>query len=796
LSYLRRISLASTVVLTLLPGPPASADHTAQEPDWVGTWAASASGTVPNLPTGYVDRTVRNVVHTSVGGSTVRVSLTNALGTVAVRMDAVTVAVADAPDKPDAVPDTMRALTFGGSSSVTIPAGGIVRSDPVALAVPENGNLLVSVFTPEPAGPVTYHQIANQNSYVSEAGDHAAEESGAAFTQTITFWPYVSGVDVAGGPARGSVVMFGDSITDGNNSIRNANHRYPDFLARRLMAEPGPTRLGVLNAGISSNRLLTSTWNPNALSRLDRDVLTAPGARSVVVLLGINDIGGQPQHREPEPIIAALRQVAAQIKAKGLRVIGGTLTPFGGSSNYTEELEGVRLAVNDFIRHGGAFDAVADFDAALRDPVTPNRLSADYDSGDHLHPKDAGYQAMAAAVDLDELEAKPAGDWVATWQTAMARTTPGTDQGMPNHSIRNVVHTSVGGDAARVRLSNALGTVPVHMGRVTVAVAAGQDTPDAVPGTMREATFGGAPSITTPSGGEVLSDPIPLAVPADTNLLVTVHTPQPSGPVTEHPRSYQTSYLTADGDHAADEQGTAFTTTTTAWHYVTGVEVRTSSARGTVVAFGDSITDGDKSTTSANLRWPDVLADRFAAEPGPTRLGVVNSGISGNRILDSSTGTGIGGPNAFARLSRDMFTTTGARVVIVLEGINDIGNLAHPDPETIELALRQLADQAHAQGLRVVVGTITPFKGWRSYNEERENVRQTVNEFIRTSDAFDGVVDFDAVVRDPADPQRISPAYDSGDHLHPSDAGYRAMAEAVDLDSLLQPSSMPRAWSR
>jgi lysophospholipase L1-like esterase len=320
------------------------------------------------------------------------------------------------------------------------------------------------------------------------------------------------------------------------------------------------------------------------------------------------------------------------------------------------------------------------------------------------------------------------------------------------------------------------------MGRVTVAVAARPDAPDAVAGTMREVTFGGAPSITVPVGAEVLSDPVSVAVPADGDLLVTVFTPEPSGPVTVHPRAYQTSFLTADGDHAADEQGAAFTQPTTAWHYVTAVEVHSPAVRGAVVTFGDSITDGDKSTLNANLRWPDVLADRLAAAPGPTRLSVLNSGLSANRILDSSTG--IGGQNAFARMSRDMLTPTGARTVIFLEGINDIGNLAHPDPAVLNAALTQIAAQAHARGLRIVGATITPFKGWRSYNEERESVRQAVNDFIRTSGVFDAVVDFDAVVRDPADPQRIRAEYDSGDHLHPSDAGYRAMGEAIDLRTL------------
>lgn len=774
MSYVRRLAVLAVALATVLTGLTVPAAVAAPTGPWVGTWAASPSGTVPNTAAGYPDRTIRNVVHTSVGGSRVRVGLTNVLGTKAVRMGAVTVAVAARPGTPDAVAGTMRPLTFGGDASVLIPAGGEVLSDPVALAVPEDGDLLVSVYTPDESGPVTYHQVANQTSFLTTGGDHTADDAGTAFTEKVTFWPYVSSVDVQGA-ATGSVVTLGDSITDGNNSTRDASHRWPDYLADRLIAEPGPTRLGVVNAGISSNRLLNSTWNPNALSRLDRDVLTATGARAVVVLLGINDIGGQPQHKQPEPIIAALRQVADQVHAKGLPVIGGTLTPFGGSSNYTEELEGVRLAVNDFIRHGGAFDAVADFDAALRDPADPHRLRAEYDSGDHLHPKDAGYRAMADVVDLDRLTARPADDWVGTWQTAMSQ---GVGQGMPNHSIRNIVHTSVGGSAARVRLSNVLGTAPVRMGRVTVALAARPDAPDAVAGTMREVTFGGKPSVTIPVGAEVLSDPVSLAVPEDGDLLVTVFTPDQTGPVTVHPRAYQTSFLTSAGDHAGDEQGSAFTTPTPAWHYVTGVDVRSSSVRGAVVAFGDSITDGDKSTGSTNARWPDVLADRLAAAPGPTRLAVLNSGISGNRILDSTTG--IGGPNAFARFTRDT-TASGAGTVILFEGINDIGNLAHPDPAVLSAALRQLAAQARAQGLRVIGATITPFEGWRSYNAERESVRQAVNEFIRTSGTFDAVVDFDAVVRDPAAPQRLLPVYDSGDHLHPSDAGYRAMAEAIDL---------------
>jgi lysophospholipase L1-like esterase len=627
---------------------------------------------------------------------------------------------------------------------------------------------------------VTYHQVANQTSFLSPDGDHAADESGAAFTGRTTSWHYVTAVDVRGGSAFGSVVALGDSITDGNASTVNTNRRWPDFLSRRLGSS-----LGVLNAGISSNRLLSDTWNPNALARLDRDVLTATGARSVVVLLGINDIGGQPQHREPAPIIAGLRQIAEQARGRGLRVLGGTLTPFAGSSNYTVELENVRLAVNEFVRTTDVFDAVVDFDAALRDPADSHRVRSEYDSGDHLHPSDAGYQAMAATVPVSELlrPARPRDSWAGTWQTSMAN----TGAALPDYSIRNLLHTSIGGREVRVRLSNVLSKVPVLMGHVTVAVAVRPDAPDAVAGTMRELTFGGSASVTIPPGAEVVSDMVPLAVPEDGDLLVTVFTPAATGPVTMHPRAYQTSFLAPGGDHAASESGTAFITPTPAWHYVAGVDVRTGTAQGTVVTFGDSITDGDKSTPNTNRRWPDVLADRLAAEPGPTRLGVLNAGISGNRVMHDTTG--IGGPNALARLDRDVLTATGAKTVVLFVGINDIGNLDMPDVFALTAALSQAAAQARAQGLRVIAGTITPFQGWRSYTERRETVRMAANDFIRNSGAFDAVIDFDRVVRDPANPHMLRPDYDSGDHLHPSDTGYHAMGTSIDLRLL---TSHPR----
>ena len=367
--------------------------------------------------------------------------------------------------------------------------------------------------------------------------------------------------------------------------------------------------------------------------------------------------------------------------------------------------------------------------------------------------------------------------WVGTWATAPSSAVPGTENGYPNFSIRNIVHISAGGRELRVRLSNAYGRTPVQFGAVTVARAAGPDTPTAVPGTMRTLTFGGSPSITAPPGADVVSDGVALTVPADSDLLVSVFTPAPGGPVTHHQLAMQNSYFTRDGDHTADQSAAAFRERTTAWHYLSGVDVRSSTLRGAVVALGDSITDGANSTWGANLRWPDQLADRVN-----TRLGVLNAGISGNRLLLDGDSAG---PNALARLNRDVLTQSGVRTVIVFEGINDIQQTPHEtDPAKIIAALRQIAARSHDRGLRVIGATITPFKGWHSYTDELEAVRQAVNAFIRAGTDFDAVVDFDAVIRDPADPQRIRPDYDQGDHLHPGDKGFEAMAKAVRLSTL------------
>ena len=368
----------------------------------------------------------------------------------------------------------------------------------------------------------------------------------------------------------------------------------------------------------------------------------------------------------------------------------------------------------------------------------------------------------------------PFGTWTGTWEAAPSGTAPAR----PGASLRNVVHLSVGGSATRVRLTNRLGTAPLRLDAVTVALR--ETGPDAVPGSMRVATFDGARTVTIPAGEDLVSDPVPLAVPDRADLLVTVHTPDDSGPATYHRAAGQTNYLAPQGNWADDTDGSAYTATTTSWYYVTGVDVLDALVAGSVVTLGDSLTDGNGSTRDANHRWPDRLAERLGALPSYRRLGVLNAGISGNRLLRDDVG-----PSALSRLDADALSRSGVRVLIVLEGINDIkGTPAATDPGAFETAYRTLVSRAHAHGIRVIGATLTPYGGSSGYTATREAVRQQVNVFLRGGGPFDGVVDFDAAVRDPEQPQRIRPGYDSGDHLHFNDAGMRALADTVDLTAL------------
>lgn len=402
--------------------------------------------------------------------------------------------------------------------------------------------------------------------------------------------------------------------------------------------------------------------------------------------------------------------------------------------------------------------------------------------------------AVATAAGLSSAPAlaggRDGGRWVATWATGPAGQAPGATPQFDNQTVRYIIHTSAGGDQVRVKLSNTFGSEPLVIGSARVARRiAGARIERA---SDRRITFAGADHVTIPVGALVVSDPVALDAPALSDLAISLYLPQPTAGATTHALALQTSYIaagTGDVTGATDLPGAA---QTTSWEFVTGVDVTTRGGAA-VVALGDSITDGANSTVDANLRWPSVLAARLQARPETRRLGVIDQGIIGNRILHPTEPQfgNLFGPAALARFDRDVLAQAGVAYVIVLLGINDIG---HPggtapvseavSPQEIEAGLAQFVARAHEHGIRVFGATLTPFENTTLadfFSPEKEVKRQAVNHWIRTAGAFDAVIDFDAVIRDPSHPARILPAFDGGDHLHPSDAGQRAMAGAIPL---------------
>ena len=355
-----------------------------------------------------------------------------------------------------------------------------------------------------------------------------------------------------------------------------------------------------------------------------------------------------------------------------------------------------------------------------------------------------------------------------------------------NQTLRQVVRVSVGGSRVRVVLSNAFGTAPIQIGAAHVALR--EKDSAVIASSTRPLTFGGSATGTILAGATLVSDPVDLAVAPVSDLVVDLFLPGallvgPS-PVATHNGASQTNYMSETGNHSGAAAIPVARNITT-WFLLARVEVVAPTATSTIVAFGDSITDGAASTTDTNSRWPDVLARRLAARKG-NGVAVVNAGISGNRVLGDGAGV-----SALARFDRDVLMQTGVTHVIVLEGINDIGLArANPSPSAADLIAghKQLIERARARGLRVYGATLTPFEGAPYYTPEGEAKRQALNEWIRTSKAYDGVIDFDRLTRDPAAPTKFLPAYDSGDHLHPGDAGYKAMGEGIDLALFAPPN--------
>ena len=418
-SVLRRrvASLAVLALATLAWSVPAGyAANAEPRSPWVATWGAGMVATVPGNAPDFTGKTLREIVHSSVGGSQVRVWLSNRFGSEPLHIGAAHIAVSASdsvgtnkdgtPDESGIQAGTDHTLTFNQSASVVIPPGAEVASDPVTMDVPALTDLAVSIYFPDHTMASTEHSDAAQTSYAA-TGNQVDAANLAGKDWTHKHWYVVSGVDVDA-PGDSAVIAFGDSITDGAHATENENHRWPDYLASRLAADPATKKagvLGVVDVGIGGNRVLLDGYGPNAVARINRDLLARSGARYVIILESINDIGRFATDHQPygdltQRLEAGIAQIAAQAHQHGIQVIGATLTPYQGAGYYSEDGEAVREAVNQWIRTSPIFDGVADFDKAVRDPQNPLHFAAQYDSGDHLHPGDAGYEAMAGAIDL------------------------------------------------------------------------------------------------------------------------------------------------------------------------------------------------------------------------------------------------------------------------------------------------------------------------------------------------------------------------------------------------------------
>ena len=383
---------------------------------WVATWAASpqaraggppraaqpAANGAPAAPpplTSFNNQTVRMVVHTSIGGPKLRVEFSNAYGTAPLKIAAAHVAL---HEKESAiVPASDHALLFNGKASFSIPPGALAVSDPLEFAVPWLGDLVISAYFPSDTGPFTMHNTGLHTTYI--VSGNAVDQAALTDATMTRSWYFLSGVDVDAPSARGLIAAFGDSITDGATSTNDANASWPSVLAARLAIN----NIAVVNEGISGNRVLRDNTGTNALARFDRDVLSQPGLKWVMILEGINDIGqGTRENALPENVmtlydlIGGMKQLVDRAHIRGIKVVGCTLTPYKGAAYYSDKGEEIRMAYNQWIRTSGVFDAVADFDKATGDPADPKQIKAEFNIMDHLHPNDAGYKAMANAVDV------------------------------------------------------------------------------------------------------------------------------------------------------------------------------------------------------------------------------------------------------------------------------------------------------------------------------------------------------------------------------------------------------------
>jgi lysophospholipase L1-like esterase len=398
----RLLPLMAALVLCAVP---ARADG--DSPRWVGTWSASME--TPFGPgVTFNNVTLRQIVRATLGGNMVRVRFSNAVGTDPLVISSASIALRASGATVKA--SSLHKLHFSGAASISIAPGGVALTDPVLLDVDAEDDLAVSTYVATPQAGTTQLALAHQTSYVSSSGDFTGTASFPT-ASTNTTWYWLSGVEVVGGHRARAVVTFGDSITEGFASTTDANARWPDVLSRRLHEYPPTRSVAVLNEAISGNRVLNDFIGPNAQRRIDRDVLTQGGVAYVTLLLGTNDMGFSQLPPGAFPgvslanvsaaeLIAGYEQIILRVHQAGAKIYGATVLPFEGAGYYDANVEPKRAALNLFIRTSHKFDGVIDFDAVMRDPTHPTRMRPEFDSGDHLHPNDAGYAAMGNSIDL------------------------------------------------------------------------------------------------------------------------------------------------------------------------------------------------------------------------------------------------------------------------------------------------------------------------------------------------------------------------------------------------------------
>ena len=404
------------------------------------------------------------------------------------------------------------------------------------------------------------------------------------------------------------------------------------------------------------------------------------------------------------------------------------------------------------------------------------------------------FSLNSAGALLSQSLPSPALHWVGSWSSSQQIPEPQNalpQSDLTNATLRQIVHLSIGGNRLRVHLSNAFGTGSLHLTSVHIAIPVSPSLSSIEAKSDRALSFAGQPDVTIPPGTEYLSDPIEYTSSAGSDLAITLHLDVPPVQQTGHPGSRATVYI-AHGNLVSSTD-LANASKVDHWYIISGVDVATPPQGFSIVALGDSITDGHASTTNGNDRWTDVLAQRLQGDTPTRYVGVLNQGIGGNHLLTDGLG-----PNALARFDRDVLAQPGVRFVIVLEGINDLGAIARSGEAPAEAhdalvhailaSYEQIVERAHAHGIRVVGSTILPYVGSDYYHPGPANEadRQRVNQRIRTDGHFDAVIDFDRMMADPKEPDRLLPAYDSGDHLHPSPAGYRAMGQAIPLSLFLK----------